>query len=366
MLEPQRTTRRAVLKRAGALASATAVPSLLAACGDSGSPAKRRMIDGIAVKSDRVVVADFGGTTREARRSVYFDPFTQQTGIGVITPDFDPAKYELMATRGRSEWDAADTPPLYAVKLAGKKVLERFPAAVDRSTVVSPPYRDYDTAGYTISINQGYLKGRFGARGPESWADFWDLKKFPGKRAISVGFYMIEPALLADGVAPDQLYPLDFDRALAKLAEIRDHTLFYSTLAEGQEYLQAGTVSIAQLTNGRLYGLAQQGVKVETVWNQALYQGWNGATVPRGAPHADAMFALAEFMMDPKRQAAFSKVTGYGPANPKALEQMDDALLAQMPNSPEHLKVAVAIDPTELVKQQAEYVDKTTKWLARS
>jgi putative spermidine/putrescine transport system substrate-binding protein len=107
-------------------------------------------------------------------------------------------------------------------------------------------------------------------------------------------------------------------------------------------------------------------VKVETVWNQALYQGWNGATVPRGAPHADAMFALAEFMMDPKRQAAFSKVTGYGPTNPKALEQMDDALLAQMPNSPEHLRVAVTIDPTELVKQQVEYLDKTTKWLARN
>jgi putative spermidine/putrescine transport system substrate-binding protein len=367
MLDPQRTTRRAILKRAGTLASAAAVPSLVAACGgDSGSAAKSRTIDGIAVKSDRVVVADFGGTTREARRSVYFDPFTEQTGIGVITPDFDPAKYELMATRGRSQWDGADTPPLYAVKLAGKKVLQRFPTAVSRSDVVAAPYRDVDTAGYTISINQGYLKGRFGARGPESWADFWDLKKFPGKRAISVGFYMIEPALLADGVPADQLYPLDFERALAKLAEIRDQTLFYSSLAEGQEYLQAGTVSIAQLTNGRLYGLQQQGVKVEIVWNQALYQGWNGATVPHGAPHADAMFALAEFMMDPKRQAAFSKVTGYGPGNPKALELMDDALLALMPNSPEHLKVGVTIDPTQLVKQQDEYVEKTTKWLAKS
>jgi putative spermidine/putrescine transport system substrate-binding protein len=366
MLDPQRTTRRAMLKRAGALASAAAAPSLLAACGDSGSAAKRRTIDGIAVRSNLVVVADFGGTTREARRSVYFDPFTQRTGIGVITPDFDPAKYELMAKHGRSQWDGADTPPLFAVKLAGEKLLQRLPAAVDRSTVVSPPFRNVDTAGYTIAINQGYLKGRFGARGPESWADFWDLKKFPGKRAISVGFYMIEPALLADGVPADQLYPLDFERALAKLAEIRDHTLFYSTLAEGQQYLQAGTVSIAQLTNGRLYGLAQQGVNVETVWNQALYQGWNGATVPRGAPHADAMFALAEFMMDPKRQAAFSKATGYGPANPKALELMDDALLAQMPNSPEHLKVGVTIDPTQLVKQQDEYVETTTKWLAKS
>jgi putative spermidine/putrescine transport system substrate-binding protein len=366
MDDPHRTTRRAILKRAGALASVTAAPGLLAACGGSGAAAKARTIGGIPVRSDRVVVADFGGTTRDARRSVYFDPFTEQTGIGVITPDFDPAKYELMAKRGRSQWDGADTPPLYAVKLADDKVLERFPAAVTRSDVVSPPFRAFDTAGYTISINQGYLKGRFGARGPESWADFWDLKKFPGKRAVSVGFYMIEPALLADGVPGDQLYPLDFERALAKLEEIRDHTLFYSTLAEGQEYLQAGTVSIAQLTNGRLYGLAQQGVDVVTVWNQALYQGWNGATVPHGAPHADAMFALAEFMMDPKRQAAFSKATGYGPANPKALELMDDALLAQMPNSREHLAVAVPIDPTQLVKQQVAYVDKTTKWLARS
>jgi putative spermidine/putrescine transport system substrate-binding protein len=358
------TTRREVLRRAGAMASMAVVPSVLAACGDAAEDAQTRAIEGIDVKSDLVVVADFGGTTREARKKVYFDPFTQETGIGVITPDWDPAKYELMATRGRSQWDGADTPPLFAVKLADKKALQRFPAAVTRSEVVSEPYRDYDTGGYTISINQGYLKKTFGGKGPESWADFWDLKKFPGKRAISVGFYMIEPALLADGVAPDQLYPLDFDRALAKLDEIRDHTLFYKTLAEGQLYLQAGTVAVAQLTNGRLYGLKQQGVEVEVVWNQALYQGWNGATVPNGAPHADAMFALSQFMMDPKRQATFSEVTGYGPGNPKALDLMDDALLAQMPNSPEHLKIGVPIEPTQLVRQQEEYIEKTTAWLA--
>lgn len=365
MEENGRSTRRQLMQRAGAVASASAVPALLAACGGSTSKgAKGRTIEGIVVKSDRVVVADFGGTTREARKRVYFDPFTEKTGIGVITPDWDAAKYELMAKQGRSQWDGADTPPLYAVKLAAEKVLEPLPAKVERSTVVSAPYRDYDTAGYTISINQGYIKGKFGAKGPESWADFWDLKKFPGKRTMSVGFYMIEPALLADGVPPDKLYPLDFDRALAKLEEIREHTLFYKTLAEGQLYLQAGTASIAQLTNGRLYGLKQQGVDVETVWNEALYQGWNGATIPHGAPHADAMAALAEFMMDPKRQATFSEATGYGPGNPKALDLMDDALLAQMPNSPEHLKIGVTIDPTQLVKQEADYVAKTTAWLA--
>lgn len=361
----ERSTRRELIKTAGAFASAAAVPSLLGACGgDSGAAAGGRMIEGIQVRSDRVVVADFGGTTREARKRVYFDPFTEQTGIGVITPDWDPAKYALMASRGRSQWDGADTPPIYAVKLHADQDLQRFPSQVTRSKVVIPELRDYDTAGYTISINQGYLKGKFGNRGPESWEDFWNLEKFPGKRAISVGFYMIEPALLADGVPPDQLYPLDFERALAKLDEIRDQTLFYKTLAEGQLYLQAGTVSIAQLTNGRLYGLRQEGVDVEVVWNQALYQGWNGATVPHGAPHADAMFALSQFMMDPKRQATFSEATGYGPGNLEALEHMSDELLAQMPNSPDHLKIGVTIDPEKLSSQQDEYIAKTNAWLA--
>jgi putative spermidine/putrescine transport system substrate-binding protein len=360
------TTRRDVLKRAGALASVAAVPSVLAACGDDEEQATTagRTIEGIPVKSKLVVVADFGGTTREARKRVYFDPFTQETGIGVITPDWDPAKYELMAKRGRSQWDGADTPPLYAVKLANERSLQRFPDKVTRSPVVFESLRDVDTGGYTISINQGFLKGKFGNRRPESWADFWDVKKFPGKRAMSVGFYMIEPALLADGVKPEELYPLDFDRALAKLDEIRRHTLFYKTLAEGQLYLQAGTVSLAQLTNGRLYGLKAQGVDVEVVWNQALFQGSNGATVPNGAPHSDAMFALAQFMMDPKRQAQFSEATGYGPVNPKALELMDDQLLAQMPNSEEHLKLAASIDPAELLQQEKEYLARTTEWLA--
>ncbi len=363
--ESDRRTRRDVLKTAGAIVSAAAVPSLLAACGDDAeTEAAGRTIEGIAVKSDRVVVADFGGTTREARKRVYFDPFTSETGIGVITPDWDPAKYALMGERGDSQWDGADTPPLYAVKLHQAKSLQKFPPEVTRSEVVSEPYRDYDTAGYTISINQGYLKDTFPRGGPESWADFWDVKKFPGKRALSVGFYMIEPALLADGVKPEELYPLDFDRAFAKLEEIRGDCLFYKSLAEGQLYLQAGTVAVAALTNGRLYGLGLQGVELEVVWNEALYQGWNGATVPNGAPHADAMFALAEFMMDPQRQANFAEATGYGPANPAALELMDDALLAQMPNSEEHLKIGVTIDPAELVKQETEYVEKTTAWLA--
>ncbi len=42
---------------------------------------------------------------------------------------------------------------------------------------------------------------------PTSWADFWDTKKFPGKRGLRKGAkYTLEFALMADGVAPKDVY----------------------------------------------------------------------------------------------------------------------------------------------------------------
>jgi putative spermidine/putrescine transport system substrate-binding protein len=45
------------------------------------------------------------------------------------------------------------------------------------------------------------------ASAPTSWADFWDTKKFPGKRGLRKGAkYTLEFALMADGVAPKDVY----------------------------------------------------------------------------------------------------------------------------------------------------------------
>src|SRR5262249_1097942 len=61
--------------------------------------------------------------------------------------------------------------------------------------------------------------------GPKNWADFWDVRKFPGNRGLCIS----DPprtlifALLADGVPREKLYPLDLDRAFRKLDEIKPH-----------------------------------------------------------------------------------------------------------------------------------------------
>ena len=70
-----------------------------------------------------------------------------------------------------------------------------------------------------------YRSGKYRDGGPSTWADFWDVKKFPGSRSLCLSYSprTLIFALLADGVPRDQLYPLDIDRAFKKLDQIKPH-----------------------------------------------------------------------------------------------------------------------------------------------
>ena len=80
-----------------------------------------------------------------------------------------------------------------------------------------------------------YDPHRFGGREPSTLADFFDLKKFPGPRALrrASSKLNLEMALLADGVAPGEVYaalstPAGVARALAKLDVIRSALVWWS------------------------------------------------------------------------------------------------------------------------------------------
>ena len=74
--------------------------------------------------------------------------------------------------------------------------------------------------------------------GPETIADIWDLKKFPGTRALEkIPQKNLEWALIADGVSPDKVYDVlatkeGQDRAFKKLDEIKDHVIWWTAGAQ--------------------------------------------------------------------------------------------------------------------------------------
>jgi putative spermidine/putrescine transport system substrate-binding protein len=163
---------------------------------------------------------------------------------------------------------------------------------------------------------------------PSEMADLWDLEAFPGKRCFfnnpQYG-WTLEAALLADGVAPAELYPLDVDRALKKLDAISDSITWWSSGGQSIESFENGSCDIGILWANRAFtALSENGFPMKITWNEAGYSNsvWS---IPADAPNAEAAQALmGHVIKNVEGQIAFaSKVPTPIPASLKALSPSD-------------------------------------------
>jgi spermidine/putrescine-binding protein len=82
---------------------------------------------------------------------------------------------------------------------------------------------DCGIPSYFFGLTFVYNTETYKDNAPTKLSDFFDLEQFPGTRVLSPEFGngIMEYALMADGIEPDLLYPLDIERALAKLDTIK-------------------------------------------------------------------------------------------------------------------------------------------------
>lgn len=332
--------RRAFLRRAGLLgAAALTAPGLLAA----GAAAANEATDPrealySAIKSKKLVVANYGGTTQKAREVAFLDSFSAKTGVEIVSVDANPALgSRQMQGLAKPTYDAFhDGGDAIFSYLKGAKVPPKLPKAVRRNDLLDKRIRDWGFQTFYIGHCTAYLPGTFKGAQPKTWADFFNTTKFPGKRGWpGPGFAdaTAEAALLADGVAPDKLFPLDFERANAKLRTIKDSMVFYTEFPQVQQLLTSRSVAIAFAPNGLFAALRRLGVEVEINLERAIVAS-NPLVTPPGAPHADAAYALADWCSDARRQSIFSTLTSYGPGVSGAFKFLTRDLLRTLPNSP--------------------------------
>jgi putative spermidine/putrescine transport system substrate-binding protein len=356
----KRTTysRRSLMAAAGLTLAVT-----LAACG--GSETDNAGGDGNSGNGGQVVFANYGGSTAEAFKSAYWDPFTKETGIKVVSADADPARYVAMMQSGSSEWDTMDADGFAVASYVEKGLVEKLPSDVPRSDMVDAKYRDYSAGGYTQSFVLAYDSSAL-PKAPTSWADFWDTKTFPGKRGIA-NYYIgtAEAALLADGEAPDQLFPLDLSKAFDKWEELRGDVTISESYAAAIQALQAGSTTMALVPSGRAAVLSQQDPKFKIMWEQNIFYPWTGLTIPKGAPNAENMAKLLAFMQSPERQADFAKKSYYGPTIKAAYDLIPADVAKLLPGTPEHSATAAPIDTEELANQTDDYIKAFGDWVAQ-
>lgn len=205
-----------------------------------------------------------------------------------------------------------------------------------------------------------YQKGTFEGEQPSTIDDFFDVGTFPGKRGVHTWpNALIEMALVADGVSPDEVYDImstdeGIDRAFAKLDAIKKHAVFWSAGSKPLEFVISGETSMALAFNGRVgAAILDDGTEFVPIWDgQVLEEEW--LVLLNGAPHEEEAIDFLIHASAPEQLAGQAKYVNYGPLRASSLEiiQANEPwyysgvdIMPYMPNRKEVMDRSVIANP---------------------
>ncbi|TWB85975.1 putative spermidine/putrescine transport system substrate-binding protein [Bradyrhizobium macuxiense] len=360
------TVRRRYLLTLGG--AALAAPFILRSGLAQGAWPEQTTIPDILKGSGEVRIAGYGGTVQEAQQKAQFQPFEKATGIKVRDfPGADWAKVKAMVDTGNVGWDVVHLGHANAIDLMKTgDYLEK----IDYSLIddgVRREYRfEYDLGMMVHAQVMGYRTDAFRGATPASWADFWDIQKFPGDRAmygVGPAYPELEFALMAAGVPPDKLYPLDIDKALASYDKIKKSVVkWWTTGAQPTQMLTDREVVMATVYGHRMAALQEQGVPVAISWNQgvAKFDTWG---IPRGARNKVNAMKFVAYTTMPIPQARFALAIPVGPVNEAAQKYIPPQRLVVLPSAPEIKKQVVPYNYEWWAANRERAAAKFTKWL---
>ncbi|RVK86356.1 ABC transporter substrate-binding protein [Sinorhizobium meliloti] len=306
-----------------------------------------------AQNSDAVVVCSYGGGFQDAQRKALFEPFTKATGIKVVEATGPSlAKVRAMNMSGNVEWDVAMFVPADFLILVESNLLEKIDYnAINKDILAQVDKRVVQPFGVgalfysnVIAFNtKRYPTGKH----PRTWAEVWNVQKFPGPRILPAGTFVVRPtefALMADGVPPQQLYPLDLERSYRNLSKIKPHVVKWQTTgAMAPQALVDGEADIGMASHSRIVQLKSEGAAVDFEWNQGLVTADYWA-IPKGAKNVRNALKFIEFASRPEPQAELSKLNPVGPVNSSASSLLTPEQAQRLASHPDNLEKQVWLE----------------------
>src|SRR5712691_6284248 len=363
LLETRGLGRRDFLR---ALAAATAAGSALLALAPRTVEAAERP----------VTYFSYGGAWKQAIMGAFGDPFTKKTGIPVQYQE--PYSFDKLRAMHEAKAQQIDIVGVNGmdVYIAGRlKMITPIDWSVVDKTVLDPQQLHHaDVIGCSSqSMNVCYSKKKWpgehhpNALRPNSWADFWNVEKFPGRRALRRdALWTIEAAMKADGVKDDAFYPLDVERAFRSLDRIKPHIkTWWSDNSQAQQLMEQEEVDLIYMTNGRAtQSILDHKAAFEMIWNEAIYAGYaEGWIVPVGCLNPRGGMKFLDFIGRAEYQAVFARALYYAPQNPKAFDLLPPALAKLMPSHPDNEKVAHTVDYRWWADNNARVQRRFEQWL---
>jgi len=284
---------------------------LLTACGVGGE-------SGGDSSDQKLTWASTGGQFQEDEKNALQVPFTTKTGTKFtnISPA-EQAQVRTMVKAGKTIWDLANMSWIYAGAYCGELFEKLDNPALDRSKFPEGTTGECFVPTYRYANIFSYNADLYPGEKPTKINDFFDTKKFPGKRVVydypKAGLF--EAALVADGVAPEQVYPIDLDRAFKKIDTIKDSLVFAPSYGAIQQMMVDKQASMVLTVTARTIVSAQSGANLVPVWDFNTTD-IGVQVIPKGSPHKKLAQQMLAFITEPEQAKAYAKLTGTAPARP--------------------------------------------------
>lgn len=319
-----------------------------------------------SAQTGKVTMCINGGSYQDAMIKHVLEPFTKETGINVrVVPTPDLAKIKAQLVTGNVEWDLFEQAT--STIMSGSK--QGFWEPLDLSTVdaedlLIPPTRDvvqHETYAEGISWDPTkYGEGKH----PTTFSEYWDLKRFPGRRLLrNYPWSTMEAALVADGVRPNDVYPLNVDRVFKSLDRIKPSVASWvSTAPQMISILQTGEADFGCTTANRVKATNKPGGGTPLAFSfEQTTLNTSALAVLKGAPNKENAMKLVAYALRPEVQVRLCENVGLGPASKKAFAMMSEQSRKWLPdvNNPNH----VIIDNTYWADHAESLSTRFKEWI---
>ncbi|HJV70419.1 ABC transporter substrate-binding protein [Ideonella sp.] len=326
-----------------------------------------------ALAQSQLTVVNFGGANGAAQKKAYVEPFEKSTGTKVVSVEYngEQAKIKAMVETKKITWDVVEVESPDVARGCDEGLFEKIDwAKVGNKADFQPAaVTECGVGAFVWSTVMAYNGDKL-KTGPVTWADFWDVKKFPGKRAMRKGArYNLEFALMADGVKSADVYKLlatkdGADRAFKKLSELKPSIQWWEAGAQPPQFLVAGDVVMATAFNGRIDAAQREGKNLKISWTGGIYD-LDYWVIPKGAPNKELSMKYITLAASADAQAEYARNISYGPTNNKALAKLDPKVLALLPTSPANSKDALQFNVKFWADQGEELEKRFASWAAQ-
>ena len=336
-----------------------------------------------------VNIVSWGGAYTASQQKAYQETYKDPDSINFINYNGGLGEVRTQVESGNVTWDIVDVLPHEGRVGCDEGLFEELDRSVFKPAPDGTPLEDdmmiplpNDCVVPQIfwSYVPFYQEGTFKGEQPTTIADFFNVKKFPGKRGIHTWpNALIEMALAADGVAIKDIYKVmstdeGIDRAFKMLDKIKDHAVFWSAGSKPLELVQSGEVSMALAYNGRVgAAILSEGAKFVPVWDgQVLEEEW--LVLMKGAPHRKEAIDFLVHASTTESQAMQAKYINYGPMRASAFDVMKKGepwfhngknIMPHMPNRPEVMARTIVANPEWWADYGDSVAERYTAWMGQ-